>query len=63
MNPYLPAAKQLAVIGLALVVVLVLTDEFYWGSGAMILFAGVWTAGALDKLLKIRRASKAKEVG
>ena len=63
MNPYLPAAKRLALMALGLVAVLALTGELRWGSGAMIGFAGMWVAGALNEHLKVRRASKANGIG
>jgi hypothetical protein len=53
------SAGRVLIFGLALSIVLVLTGEFRWGSGAMIGFAGLWTFGLLREVVRYRKVTSA----
>lgn len=51
------AAKRLLGSALALGGVLALTSELHWGSGALIMFAGLWLLHLGREVVRLRGAS------
>jgi hypothetical protein len=56
-NQVATSAGRVLIFGLALSLVLMLTGEFRWGSGAMIGFAGLWTFGLLREVVRYRKVT------
>ena len=57
MNARSNAAKRLLGSALALLAVLALTNELRWGSGALIMFAGLWMLHLGREVMSLRRSS------
>lgn len=53
------AGRRLLLLALALAAILLLTGEFHWGSGALVLACALWIFRFLHEVVRLRRASAA----